>query len=225
MRVSGIAISTGRCTYSKVFPSAAPSRLILSVSTHCPVLPHLLATAFCSDLHHIILHPTMLLRHISAAFLLNPPPLTPTPKWWSVFGPFSARERGEAELLYFSPRYKSDVVTMGDEVVVELFSRSTGAKGAVRVLEGWSPSKGPCNLEELEELKSVFANKKVLVPVRTSLGAFLTLMLNKSVDPTQNLPFNILLTAPQEIARSQVVLPYVHEGEWMVGLRDMWNKP
>jgi predicted RNA binding protein with dsRBD fold (UPF0201 family) len=63
-------------------------------------------------------------------------------------------------------------------------SRLSGAKGVVQVLEGWSPSKGPCKLEELEELKSVFANKKVLDPVRTSLipllkGPHLIVELNR----------------------------------------------
>ena len=45
------------------------------------------------------------------------------------------------------------------------------------------------------------------------------------MDPTQNLPFSLSLTAPQEIARSQVVLPYVHEGEWVMGVTGVWNKP
>jgi len=45
------------------------------------------------------------------------------------------------------------------------------------------------------------------------------------VDPTENLAFNLSLTAPQEIARSQVVLPYVHKGEWMMVVGDVWNKP
>ena len=56
---------------------------------------------------------------------------------------------------------------MEEEVVVEIFSRSSGTKGVMRVLEGWSARKGPCKLEELEELKSVFANKKVSSPVRS----------------------------------------------------------
>ena len=186
-------------------------------------------TAFCSNLHHIILHPPLLLRHISTAFLLDPPPLTLPPKWWSIFGPFSARERGEAERLYFSAQYSTDVTATKDEVVVEILSRSSGAKGVVRVLEGWSPSKGPCKLEELEELKLVFANKKVSAPVRASLFSFSERISadgeQTKVDPTENLAFNLSLTAPQEIARSQVVLPYVHEGEWVMGVGDVWNKP
>jgi len=156
--------------------------MVLSVSARCPVLPHLLTRAFCPDLHHITLHPPVLLRHISTTFLLNPPPLTLPPKWWSIFGPFSARERGEAERLYFSPRYTSGVVPSEDEIVVEILSRSSGTKGVVRVLEGWSPSKGPCKLERLEELKFVFANNKVPIPVRTSPILFLEasrLMVNR----------------------------------------------
>ena len=142
--------------------------MVLSVSARCPVLPHLLTRAFCSDLHHIILHAPVLLRHISTTFLLKPPPLTLPPKWWSIFGPFSARERGEAERLYFSPQYTSSVVAVEDEVVVEVLSRSSGTKGVTRVLEGWDPRKGPCELEKLEELRSVFSIKNVPVPVRTS---------------------------------------------------------
>jgi len=119
--------------------------------------------------------------------------------------------------LYFSPQYTSGVVAVEDEVVVEIFSRSSGSKGIARVLEGWSPSKGPCKLEELEGLESVFANKEVSVPVRTSLIPFSKRILadeeQTSMDPTQNLTFSLSLTAPQEIARSQVVLPYVHGGE------------
>jgi len=155
--------------------------MILSVSSRCPVLPHLLMTAFCPNLHHITLHPPLLLQHISTAFLLDPPPLTLPPKWWSIFGPFAARERGEAERLYFSARYSTDVAAAGDEVVVEILSRSSGAKGVVRVLEGWSPSKGPCKLEELEELRLLFANKRVSIPVSASLSPFL-----KESWPTMN---------------------------------------
>lgn len=125
--------------------------------------------------------------------------------------------------MYFSAQCSTDVAATEDEVVVEILSRSSGAKGVVRVLEGWSPSKGPCKLEELEELKPVFANKKVSVPVRASLFPFLkgsqpTVNEQTKVDPTENLAFNLSLTEPQEIARSQVVLPYVHAGEWMMGV-------
>ena len=53
----------------------------------------------------------------------------------------------------------------------------------------------------------------------------LTLDEKTSIDPTQNLTFSLSLTAPQEIARSQVVLPYMHGGEWVTGMVDIWSKP
>ena len=127
--------------------------------------------------------------------------------------------------MYFSAQYSTDAATTEDEIVVEILSRSSGAKGVVRVLEGWSPNKGPCKLEELEDLKLVFANKKVSVPVRTSLSPFSERVSadgeQTKVDPTENLAFNLSLTEPQEIARSQVVLPYVHAGEWTI---DCWER-
>lgn len=35
-----------------------------------------------------------------------------------------------------------------------------------------------------------------------------------TVDPTQNLTFNLNLTPEQQRSRAQVPLPYVHEGGW-----------
>ena len=73
------------------------------------------------------------------------------------------------QCLYFSPQYTSSLVTVEDEVVVEILSQSSGTKGVMWV----GPSKGPCKLEELKELKSMFAIKRVSVPVRTSPIPFL----------------------------------------------------
>ncbi|KAJ3507709.1 hypothetical protein NLJ89_g6151 [Agrocybe chaxingu] len=106
-----------------------------------------------------------------------------------------------------SPKILGSVPACGEgsgnpsEFVVELIVREgAGRKRVVeRVLEGWSSAlDGPCDLVALEGLKH-FVKK----PRQEVSGP----------DPTQNLSFNLNLTSSQQESRSQVPLPYAHEGK------------
>lgn len=95
-------------------------------------------------------------------------------------------------------------------------------KGVERVLEGWSVSKsGPVSLEELDSLRSVWRKKIVVEQVCYSCvhGAETNSkysILKDAPDPTKDLTFNLSLTDSQQTSRSQVPLPYEHDGTYHV---------
>lgn len=110
------------------------------------------------------------------------------------------------------------------ELVVEVLSRGAGEgrkRGVERVLEGWSVAKGgPCELTSLESLKSIWT-RKVVEEVGISFARpvvdshRISLRLQGAPDPTQNVSFNLNLTASQQQSRAQVPLPYAHEGKFL----------
>jgi elongator complex protein 5 len=91
---------------------------------------------------------------------MPPPPLSPDPKFWSVFIPISERIR-DSERLVFGPAGQGS--GHPSEIVVELIVREgTGRKrGVDRVLEGWSGKKS-CELGELESLKDLMNKQKAV---------------------------------------------------------------
>ncbi|KIM23551.1 hypothetical protein M408DRAFT_253234 [Serendipita vermifera MAFF 305830] len=184
----------------------APGRLVLSITSTSSLLPHLLTPTFSQALTHARLYDPSLLLHMHRVFLLAPPPLTPVPKFYSVFTPFVHRARRETESLVFGAEV-STVGSVEGETVVEVTVRSSGSKrtgGVERALEGWKLSSGPCTLEQLESLVSCF---------QTVQGVTIQ---KAAQDPTQNLSFNLNLTVEQQASRAQVPLPYAHTGEGSV---------
>ncbi|TBU35190.1 hypothetical protein BD311DRAFT_745736 [Dichomitus squalens] len=179
------------------------SRLILHVLAPSPLIPILTETRFSSSLTHLIAHPCALLTHVAAAYLTPPPPLSPEEKFWGVFIPIAERHY-ESEKLVFGPG--SEGSGSPQEFVVEVLLRggadATGRRrGAERVLEGWSAAVyGPCELHQLESLKTLWSRKIVIEAQRAP-------------DPTQNLSFNVNLTPEQQRSRAQVPLPYAHAGK------------
>ncbi|KAF8168050.1 hypothetical protein B0H34DRAFT_792706 [Crassisporium funariophilum] len=174
-------------------------RLILHCQSPSILLPCITQTAFSSSLVHIIAHPPALLTHLATEFLMPPPPLSPFPKFWSVFLPVSERVHDTERLVFGSGGEGSGHPT---EFVAEIIVRDAAGRkrGVERDLEGWSVGKGgPCKLTTLESLKHIFKKQKeqqVSAP-----------------DPTQNLSFNLSLTSSQQESRAQVPLPYAHEGQ------------
>jgi len=178
-----------------------PSTLTLHVLHPSPLLPLLTQTSFSPSLTHIISHPPILLTYLSTAYLTPPPPSSTPEKFWGVFIPVS--ERGyESEKLVFGPGGDGPGGGEKGEFIVEVLMRGGGEgrrRAVERVLEGWSRSKGgPCELTLLESLKSIWTKKVVE---------------ETAPDPTQNVSFNLNLTASQQQSRAQVPLPYAHEGK------------
>ena len=93
-----------------------------------------------------------------------PPPLTPLPKFWSLFLPISERVHDTEQLVF-----KADGEGTGHrtEFVVEVVVRDGGGngrhRGIERVLEGWSTIQGgPCELSGLESLSHLLTKPKVV---------------------------------------------------------------
>ena len=98
---------------------------------------------------------------------MPPPPISPLPKFWSVFIPVSERIHDTERLVFGTGGEGSGNPS---EFVVELIVREgVGRKrGVERVLEGWSSVlNGPCELTALESTKKYAENPK---EVRTQLA-------------------------------------------------------
>ncbi|KAF7339422.1 hypothetical protein MSAN_02156300 [Mycena sanguinolenta] len=183
---------------SLVRARSSPSRLIVHVVSPSPLIPLLSQPGFSSSLTHVISHPSALLLHLSTEYLTLPPPLSPEPKFWGLFLSVSERVH-ESERLIFGA--DGEGTGDDDELVIEIIVRGDGEglrrRGVDRSLQGWSLTRGPFPLAEMVALKSLYSRN---APERTV------------VDPTQNVSFNLSLTASQQNSRAQVPLPYVHEG-------------
>ncbi|CAK5280245.1 unnamed protein product, partial [Mycena citricolor] len=178
----------------------SPSRLILHGVAPCALLPLLTQSTFSSSLTHILAHPPSLLLHLSTEYLTPPPPLSPDAKFWSVFTPISERVYESENIVFGADR---DGAGGTGEFVCELVVRVDSGdglrrKGVERSLIGWSLAGGPCLLSTVHVLKPLWTRTALETP---------------AVDPTQNVSFNLTLTASQQNSRAQVPLPYVHEGK------------
>ncbi|KAF9481381.1 hypothetical protein BDN70DRAFT_763951, partial [Pholiota conissans] len=184
------------CELVKKRPDA---RLVLHCQSPSSLFSLVTQTAFSSSLSHVVTHPPALIAHIATEFLMPPPPLSPLPKFWSVFLPISERIY-DAETLVFGTNGEGS--GNSTEFVIELIVREGSGKnrGVERVLEGWSDSLGgPCDLTALESIKP-FTKKQIEIDQAAT------------PDPTQNLLFNLNLTSSQQESRARVPLPYAHEG-------------
>ena len=133
--------------------------MVLSITSTSPLLPHLTPPSFSQTLTHVRLYHPSILLHMHRVFLLPPPPISYTAKFYSVFTPFVQRERKETESLVFNASQETNNGTVMDgETVLEIVVRSTGLrKGVERELEGWKEGVGSCHLNQLESLASCFA--------------------------------------------------------------------
>ena len=135
------------------------ARLVLHSQSPSALLPLITQTGFSSFLSHVIVHPPALLAHLATEFLLPPPPISPLPKFWSIFLPLSERVHDTERLVFGSGGEGSGNPT---EFVVELIVREGAGRnrGVERVLEGWSIAlHGPCELNALEALKPLTEKK------------------------------------------------------------------
>ncbi|KAG5653063.1 hypothetical protein H0H81_002443 [Sphagnurus paluster] len=180
-------------------PIQGPSRLILHTTRPSALATLLTQPQFSSSATLLIVHPPVLLRHLAQDYLTPPPPTSQKAKFWSVFLPVSERTYDVDRLVHGAGGEGSGNDT---EIIVEILvrgSEGSGRKrGIERELEGWSLSKGPCELTKLESLRGIWGKK--VIP-------------EAAPDPTQNLSFNLNLTLSQQESRSRVPLPYAHEGK------------
>ncbi|KAF9786941.1 hypothetical protein BJ322DRAFT_1052833 [Thelephora terrestris] len=166
------------------------------------LVAHLSQTSFSSSLVLHTAYPTSPLLHISANYMTPPPPLSPEPKFWSVFLPISERQHDIDAIVYGGEGFGSHVT---DEFVVETIVRG-GQNGSrrraiERKLRGWKSPNGFCELKDLAQLEELWGSKKISSETNTV------------ADPTTDLSFNLNLTPSQQAARAQVPLPYMHQGD------------
>lgn len=93
---------------------------------------------------------------------MPPPPLTPLPKFWSLFLPISERVHDTEQLVFSADGEGTRHQT---EFVVEVVVREGNGRhrGVERVLEGWSTIQGgPCELSGLESLNHLLKKQKVV---------------------------------------------------------------
>ncbi|KZV71314.1 hypothetical protein PENSPDRAFT_578022 [Peniophora sp. CONT] len=196
------AFSVFNAASAKLRARSSPSRLIVHINSPSPLLPLLTTTKMSPTLTHIVAHPPALLLHLATANLTPPPPSTPPERFWPAFSPLAARA-WEVEKLIFG----SDGPGLSEgrsEIVLEILVRGASAsnekrRGAERALKGWSRARGPCDLTDLESLRSVWTRHSAIEETVTA-------------NPAQNLSFNLDLTPNQQQARASVPLPYAHSG-------------
>lgn len=167
------------------------------------LVAHLSQTSFSLSLVLHTAYPTSLLLHISTNYMTSPPPLSPDPKFWSVFLPISERQHDIDAIVYGGEGSGSHVT---DEFVVEIITRgrqngSRKRRAVERNLQGWKALKGFCELKDLTQLGSLWGPDKITPETSTA------------ADPTTNLSFNLNLTPSQQASRAQVPLPYMHQGD------------
>lgn len=128
---------------------------------------HLSQTSFSPSLVVHTAYPASLLLHISTNYMTPPPPLSPEPKFWSVFLPISERQHDINVIVYGGEGSGSHVT---EEFVVETVVRGgqngTRKRRAVeRNLRGWKSPNGFCELKDLSELEGLWGSNKV--PIET----------------------------------------------------------
>lgn len=139
-------------------PLLLPGSTLILHGTCTELISLVTQTSFTPSLVHIKGHPTAILHHLSVEYLTPPPPLSPEPKFWSVFLPLSQRQK-DVNVLVFGSNGEGS----GDsnEIVLEMLVRGlAGRKRNVdRELEAWSLARGPCEWRHLETLKSIWAKQ------------------------------------------------------------------
>ena len=136
-------------------------------------------------------------------------------KFWGAFLPLSERAHDVDRMIFGADGAGCGSPT---ESVVEILLRRIDGpgrkRGIERILEGWNVVTGSaCDLMKLESLKTISTKPSREVGGFIFVHLVLILIHHKVVpDPTPHASFNLSLTSSQQKSRSQVPLPYVHEG-------------
>ena len=127
------------------------------------LVTHLGQTSFSPSLVLHTAYPTSLLLHMSTNYMTLPPPLSPEPKFWSVFLPISGRQH-DIDAIVFGGEGSGSHVT--EEFLVETIIRdgkngSRRKRAVERSLQGWKSPNGFCELKDLSQLGGLWGSKKV----------------------------------------------------------------
>ena len=119
-------------------------------------------TSFSPSLVLHTAYPTSLLLHISTTYMTPPPPLSPEPKFWSVFLPISERQHDTDSIVYGDEGSGSHVT---EDFVVETIVRggqngSRRKRAVERNLRGWKSPDGFCELKDLPQLGGLWEPNK-----------------------------------------------------------------
>lgn len=196
---------------------AGHSRIICHISAPFNIFPIINDVSFSPSLICLTTYPVSLLIYIAKVYLAQPS-FSVSEKFWRVFI-LMPKWQHKFEQWAISSKGKG---TGGDvdNTVVEIFWRDTAkayfySSGIQRVLEGWSKKGGPCQLSEIASLRDIWAHqstyKRVCACIWTA-STFLILLQVLYSDPTLDLPFTLGMTRAQLKSRSEVSLPYTHEG-------------
>ena len=127
------------------------------------LVARLCQTTFSPSLVLHTAYPASLLLHISKDYMTPPPPLSPEPKFWSVFLPISERQHDIDAIVYGGGGSGSHVT---EEFVVETIVRgghngSRKRRAVERDLRGWKPPNGFCELKDLVQLGGLWGSNKI----------------------------------------------------------------
>ena len=161
-------------------------------------------TSFSPSLALHTAHPTSLLLHISTAYMTPPPPLSPEPKFWSVFLPISERQHDIDAIIYGGGGSGSHVT---EEFVVETILRggqngSRRKRAVERNLRGWRSPNGFCELKDLTQLGSLWEPNKAPAETVCALGTFLVYYTNLASPDYRLRPYRQPFVQPESDALS-----------------------
>lgn len=144
------------------------------------LVAHLSQTSFSPSLVLHTAYPTSLLLHISTNYMTPPPPLSPEPKFWSVFIPISERQHDIDSIIYGGEGSGSHVAK---ELVVETIARggqdgNRKRRAVERNLRGWKSPGGFCELNGLARLGDLWGPNKTSAETVRSLQASLCCRTN-----------------------------------------------
>ena len=147
------------------------------------LVAHLSQTSFSPSLVLYTAYPASLLLHISTDYLTPPPPLSPEPKFWSVFLPISERQHDIDAIVYGGGGSGSHVT---EEFVVETIVRggqngSRRRRAVERNLRGWKPPNGFCELKDLAQLGGLWGTNKFPAETVGALRVFLRYCINPAL--------------------------------------------
>lgn len=146
------------------------------------LVAHLSQTSFSPSLVAHTAYPTSLLLHISTNYMTPPPPLSPEPKFWSVYLPISERQHDIDAIVYGGGGSGSHVT---EEFVVETIVRGgqngSRRRAVERTLRGWNSPSGFCDLKDLTQLRALLGSNGIPLETVCVLVIFFTVTYTDSV--------------------------------------------
>ena len=146
------------------------------------LVAHLSQTSFSPFLVAHTAYPTSLLLHISTNYMTPPPPLSPEPKFWSVYLPISERQHDIDAIVYGGEGSGSHVT---EEFVVETIVRGgqngSRRRAVERTLRGWKSPNGFCDLKDLAQLRGLWGSNGIPLEAVCVLVIFFTVTYTDSV--------------------------------------------